>query len=45
MTTGMPIAPEEAFIRACLVLMSGALSWCIAMVGWFFNPHGPEKGQ
>ena len=43
MTTGMPIAPEEAFIRACLVLMSGALSWCIAMVGWFFNPHGPEK--
>ncbi|MCP1145150.1 YccS/YhfK family membrane protein [Lysinibacillus endophyticus] len=43
MTTGMPIAPEEAFIRAGLILMSGALSWCIAMVGWFFNPHGPEK--
>ncbi|SOC05211.1 uncharacterized membrane protein YccC [Ureibacillus xyleni] len=43
MSTGMPIAPEEAFLRTGLVFLSGILSWCIAMSGWFFNPHGPEK--
>ena len=42
MTTGMPINPDEAFIRAGLVFLSGILSWIISMIGWFFNPHGPE---
>ncbi len=43
MTTGMPIAPEEAFIRAGLAFLGGLLSFIIAMSGWFFNPYGPEK--
>ncbi|MEH7379201.1 FUSC family protein [Bacillus sp. JJ1533] len=44
MSTGMPINPDEAFLRAGLVFFSGFLSWIIAMIGWFFNPHGPETG-
>ncbi|MFD1781721.1 FUSC family protein [Fredinandcohnia salidurans] len=44
MTTGMPINPDEAFLRAGLVFLSGCLSWLIAMIGWFFNPYGPESG-
>ena len=44
MTTGMPIQPELAPLRAGLVFLGGALSWIIAMFGWFFNPHGPETG-
>ncbi|WP_428909508.1 FUSC family protein [Niallia sp. Krafla_26] len=44
MTTGMPINPDEAFLRAGLVFLSGMLSFMIAMIGWFFNPHGPETG-
>src|SRR6478735_4788806 len=44
MTTGMPVNPELAPIRAGLVFLGGTLSWIIAMIGWFFNPHGPEKG-
>ncbi|MFS0824791.1 FUSC family protein [Bacillus sp. 1P02SD] len=43
MTSGMPINPDEAFLRAGLVFLSGCLSWMIAMTGWFFNPHGPES--
>lgn len=42
MATGMPINPDEAFLRAGLVFLGGCLSWVIAMLGWFFNPHGPE---
>ncbi|MBV7505422.1 FUSC family protein [Bacillus sp. sid0103] len=42
MTTGMPIQPELAPLRAGLVFLGGTLSWFIAMAGWFFNPHGPE---
>lgn len=42
MTTGMPINPDEAFLRAGLVFLSGCLAWVISMIGWFFNPHGPE---
>lgn len=42
MSTGMPIHPDEAFLRAGLVFLSGSLSWIISMIGWFFNPHGPE---
>ncbi|MGE7665657.1 FUSC family protein [Ureibacillus composti] len=43
MTTGMPTAPNEAFFRAGLTFLGGVLSWIIAMSGWLFNPHGPEK--
>ncbi|SFD16812.1 FUSC family protein [Clostridium uliginosum] len=42
MTTGMPIDPSSAPIRTVIVLMSGLFAWTISMVGWFFNPHGPE---
>lgn len=45
MTTGMPVNPDEAFLRAGLVFLSGCLSWVIAMFGWFINPHGPETGM
>ncbi|WP_043932646.1 FUSC family protein [Bacillus sp. EB01] len=44
MTTGMPVQPELVWLRAGLVFVGGALSWVIAMIGWFFNPHGPETG-
>ena len=44
MTTGMPVHPELAPLRAGLVFLGGTLSWMIAMIGWFFNPHGPETG-
>ncbi|MDN4493417.1 FUSC family protein [Ureibacillus aquaedulcis] len=43
MVTGMPVAPEEAFTRSGLAFLGGLLSWSIAMGGWLFNPHGPEK--
>lgn len=43
MATGMPVAPEEAFLRTGLAFLGSALSWGIAMSGWFYNPHGPEK--
>ncbi|WP_034300256.1 FUSC family protein [Bacillus cihuensis] len=42
MTTGMPVDPTLAPFRAGLIFLGGTLSWLIAMVGWFFNPHGPE---
>ncbi|MGG4152503.1 FUSC family protein [Peribacillus muralis] len=44
MTTGMPVNPELAPVRAGLVFLGGTLSWIIAMIGWVFNPHGPETG-
>lgn len=44
MSSGMPINPDEAFLRAGLVFSSGCLSWVISMLGWFINPHGPEAG-
>lgn len=43
MTTGMPIAPEEAFIRSGLAFLGGVFSWILAMGGWFINPHAAEK--
>ena len=43
MTSGMPIQPELAPLRAGLVFLGGVLSFLIAMIGWFFDPHGPEK--
>ncbi|MFB5285219.1 FUSC family protein [Peribacillus sp. Hz7] len=42
MTTGMPVNPELAPLRAGLVFLGGTLSLVIAMIGWFFDPHGPE---
>lgn len=42
MATGMPIDQSLAPLRAGLVLLGGILSWLIAMLGWFTNPHGPE---
>ncbi|WEK54421.1 MAG: FUSC family protein [Candidatus Cohnella colombiensis] len=42
MTTGMPVDPSLAPLRGGLVLLGGALSWIISMLGWFANPHGPE---
>ncbi|WP_245827640.1 FUSC family protein [Paenisporosarcina indica] len=43
MGTGMPVDPSLAPLRAGLVFLSGAFSWVIGMIGWFNNPHGPEK--
>jgi len=42
MTTGMQVQPELVLQRAGLVFLGGALSWLIAMMGWFIEPHGPE---
>ncbi|MGE7766369.1 FUSC family protein [Peribacillus sp. NPDC096540] len=42
LATGMPIDQSLAPLRGGLVLLGGALSWIICMLGWFFNPHGPE---
>lgn len=44
MTTGMPIQPDEALFRAGLVFFSGMFSFLLSMLGWFYNPHGPEIG-
>ncbi|KGR78357.1 FUSC family protein [Ureibacillus manganicus] len=43
MTTGMPVKPDDAFIRAGLAFLGGLLSFIIAMTGWIFNPYGSEK--
>lgn len=43
MATGMPVDPSLAPLRAGLVFLGGAFSWVIGMIGWFNNPHGPEK--
>lgn len=42
MSTGMPIDPSLAPLRAGLVFLGGALAWILGMIGWFINPHGPE---
>lgn len=42
MTSAMPIDPTLAPSRASLVFLGGSFSWLIAMIGWFFNPYGPE---
>ncbi|MFJ5716881.1 FUSC family protein [Neobacillus sp. NPDC093127] len=42
MTSGMPIDPALAPLRAGLVLMGGLLSWVIGMAGWLYHPHAPE---
>ncbi|MGE7904423.1 FUSC family protein [Peribacillus sp. NPDC094092] len=43
LATGMPVDQSLAPLRGGLVLMGGSLSWIICMLGWFFNPHGPES--
>ncbi len=42
-TSSMPIAPEEAFIRAGLLFLGGLFSIFIAMFPMPFNPHYPEN--
>ncbi|MFU2016954.1 FUSC family protein [Peribacillus butanolivorans] len=42
LATGMPVDQSLAPLRGGLVLLGGALSWIICMLGWFYNPHGPE---
>ncbi|WP_244933634.1 FUSC family protein [Neobacillus mesonae] len=42
MTSGMPINPALAPVRAGLVLLGGLLSWLIGMAGWLHRPHEPE---
>ena len=42
MATGMPVDPTLAPLRAGFVFLGGALSWALAMLGWFFQPHEPE---
>ncbi|MFJ5772496.1 FUSC family protein [Psychrobacillus sp. NPDC093180] len=43
MGTGMPVDPSLAPLRAGLVFLGGVFSWIVGMIGWFSNPHGPEK--
>lgn len=43
MVSGMSVNPELAPLRAGLVFLGGTLSWVIAMIGWFFDPYGPEE--
>lgn len=38
MTSGMPLNPDEAFLRAGLVFLSGCLSWMIGMIVGFSTP-------
>ncbi|MFJ8066501.1 FUSC family protein [Psychrobacillus sp. NPDC096426] len=42
MTSASHPDPKLASTYAGLVLLGGVFAWIIAMVGWFFNPHGPE---
>ncbi len=42
MATGMPVDPSLSPLRAGIVFLGGALSWALAMLGWFFQPHEPE---
>lgn len=42
LSTGMPVDPGLAPLRVGLVLLGGIFSWSVAMVGFLFNPHGPE---
>ena len=42
LTTGMPLEPELAIYRSGAVLLGGAISWIVGMIGWLFRPHGPE---
>lgn len=41
--TGLPATPAVALGRAGLVLLGGVPAWVLAMVGWLWDPHGPER--
>ena len=45
MTTGMPEAPDQVFIRCGLAFLGGTFSWCLAMSGVFFKQHALEKNS
>ena len=42
MTTGININQSEIPIFIGVVFASSIFSWLISMIGYFFNPHGPE---
>lgn len=43
MTSGMNLDSKLALTYAGLIFLGGAIAWLVAMIGWIFNPHGPEK--
>ncbi|TQR11676.1 FUSC family protein [Psychrobacillus soli] len=42
MTSASQPDPSLASTYAGLVFLGGVFAWCVAMLGWFFNPQGPE---
>ncbi|OOM71030.1 inner membrane protein YccS [Clostridium puniceum] len=42
MTTGINLKQAEIPIFIGVVFASSMFSWIVSMVGYFFNPHGPE---
>lgn len=42
MTTGIKIDQSEIPIFIAVVFISSMFSWIVSMIGYFFNPHGPE---
>ncbi|GAA0077046.1 FUSC family protein [Clostridium sp. CTA-5] len=42
MTTGIKIEQSEIPIFIGVVFASSMFSWIVSMLGYFFNPHGPE---
>ncbi|KZL90312.1 FUSC family protein [Clostridium magnum] len=42
MTTGIKIDQSEIPIFIAVVFVSSMFSWIVSMIGYFFNPHGPE---
>lgn len=43
-STGMPAPPGVVLGRAVLILIGGLPAWLLAMSGWLWDPHGPERG-
>lgn len=42
MTTGIKIEQSEIPLFIGLVFASSMFSWIVSLLGYFFNPHGPE---
>ncbi|KOP65993.1 hypothetical protein AMS62_12660 [Bacillus sp. FJAT-18019] len=42
LSTGMPVDPSLAPLRAGLVGLGGSFAWLVGMIGWITKPHGPE---
>ena len=42
MTTGIKIEQSEIPIFIGVVFVTSMFSWIVSMLGYFFNPHGPE---